>query len=144
LFREGDGPQAIPDPGGGPEGTCPHPRIVTPGIRQCAGPAVHPGRIVTSFVAGTRRVFDFVPDNPVVAFDGCNRTKDAALIRKTPRVCGINGALKVDLSGQVCAASLGHRIVSGIGGQMDSIRGAALWPGGKSIIASHHRPPTAP
>ena len=97
--------------------------------------AVLPNRIVTSFVTGTRRLFDFVHDNPVVAFHPCDRTNDTALIRRNPRVVAINSALQVDLTGQVCADSLGHRIYSGIGGQMDFIRGAALSEGGKPIIA---------
>ena len=96
---------------------------------------VHPGRIVTSFVTGSRRVFDFVRDNPLVEFHPCDRTNDTALIRRNPRVVAINSALQVDLSGQVCADSLGHRIYSGIGGQMDFIRGAALSHGGKPVIA---------
>jgi 4-hydroxybutyrate CoA-transferase len=96
---------------------------------------VHPGRIVTSFVTGSQRLFDFVHDNPQVEFHGCDRTNDTALIRKNPRVVAINAALQIDLSGQVCADSIGHRIYSGIGGQMDFIRGAAISEGGKPIIA---------
>lgn len=97
--------------------------------------SVHPGRIVTSFVVGTRRVFDFVNDNPMVEFHPCDRTNDTALIRKNPGAVAINSALQVDLSGQVCADSLGHRIYSGIGGQTDFMRGAALSKGGRAIIA---------
>jgi acyl-CoA hydrolase len=97
--------------------------------------AVHPGRIVTSFVNGTRRLFDFVHDNPVVEFHGCDRTNDTALIRKNDNVVAINSAIQLDLSGQVCADSVGHRIYSGIGGQMDFVRGAALSKGGKPVIA---------
>jgi 4-hydroxybutyrate CoA-transferase len=96
---------------------------------------VHPGRIVTSFVTGTRRVFDFVRDNPIVEFHPCDRTNDTALIRRNPRVVAINSALQVDLTGQVCADSFGHRIYSGIGGQLDFVRGAALSRGGKPVIA---------
>ncbi|MCU0636089.1 MAG: hypothetical protein MUE41_14555 [Gemmatimonadaceae bacterium] len=96
---------------------------------------VHPGRLVTSFVTGTRRLFDFVHDNPLVEFHPSDRTNDTSLIRRNPRVVAINSALQLDLTGQVCADSIGHRIYSGIGGQMDFIRGAALSPGGKPIIA---------
>ena len=96
---------------------------------------MHPGRIVTSFVLGTRRLFDFVHDNPFVEFHPCDRTNDTALIRKNHKVVAINSALEIDLSGQVCADSIGFRIYSGIGGQMDFIRGAALSRGGKPIIA---------
>ncbi len=97
--------------------------------------SVHPGRIVTSFVAGSKRLFDFVHDNPLVEFHPCDRTNDTALIRKNDKVHAINSALQMDLTGQVCADSIGHRIYSGIGGQMDFIRGAALSKGGKAILA---------
>jgi acyl-CoA hydrolase len=93
------------------------------------------GRIVTSFINGTRRLFDFVNDNPLVAFYPCDWTNDTSIIRKNPKVVAINSAIQIDLSGQVCADSIGHRIFSGIGGQMDFIRGAALSQGGKPIIA---------
>jgi 4-hydroxybutyrate CoA-transferase len=96
---------------------------------------VHRGRIVTSFVYGSQRVYDFVHDNPLVEFHPCDRTNDTALIRKNDKVVAINSALEVDLSGQVVADSIGFRIYSGIGGQMDFIRGAALSKGGKPIIA---------
>lgn len=95
---------------------------------------VHAGRTVTSFVAGSERLFQFVNDNLLVEFHPCDRTNDTSLIRKNPKVTAINAALEIDLSGQVCADSIGHRIYSGIGGQMDFIRGAALSPGGKPII----------
>lgn len=97
--------------------------------------AVHPGRIVTSFVAGTKKLFDFVNDNPYVEFHPCDRTNDTNVIRKNDKVVAINSAIQVDLSGQVCADSMGHKIFSGIGGQMDFIRGAAKSNGGKPILA---------
>lgn len=97
--------------------------------------AVGSGRIITSFVNGTRRLFDFVHDNPQVAFYPCDWTNDTSVIRKNPKVVAINSAIQIDLTGQVCADSIGHRIFSGIGGQMDFIRGAALSRGGKPIIA---------
>lgn len=93
------------------------------------------GRISTSFVTGTRRLFNFINDNPLVHFHGCDWTNDTHLIRKMPKMTAINSAIQVDLTGQVCADSMGHRIYSGIGGQMDFIRGAALAEGGKPIIA---------
>ena len=96
---------------------------------------VHAGRIVTSFVVGSERLYRFVDNNPFVEFHPCDRTNDTSLIRKNPRVVAINSALEVDLSGQVVADSIGFRIYSGIGGQMDFIRGAALSPHGKPIIA---------
>jgi len=91
--------------------------------------------MVTSFVLGSERLYRFVHDNPFVEFHPCDRTNDTALIRKNERVVAINSALEIDLSGQVVADSIGFRIYSGIGGQMDFIRGAALSPGGKPIIA---------
>jgi acyl-CoA hydrolase len=96
---------------------------------------VHRGRIVTSFVNGSQRVYDFVHDNPFVEFHPCDRTNDTAIIRANDKVVAINSALEIDLSGQVVADSIGFRIYSGIGGQMDFIRGAALSKGGKAIIA---------
>jgi len=96
---------------------------------------VHAGRITTSFVNGSRRLYDFVADNPTVEFHPCDRTNDTALIRQNPKVVAINSALEIDLTGQICADSIGHAIFSGIGGQMDFIHGAALSPGGKPIIA---------
>ncbi|MBX7137701.1 MAG: 4-hydroxybutyrate CoA-transferase [Oligoflexia bacterium] len=97
--------------------------------------ALSPGRIVTSFVSGSRGVLDFVDDNPLVHFLPCDETNDTALIRKNDRVVAVNSAIQIDLSGQVCADSIGHKIYSGIGGQVDFIRGAALSKGGKPIIA---------
>jgi 4-hydroxybutyrate CoA-transferase len=97
--------------------------------------AVHPGRIVTSFVNGSRKVFDFVNDNPQVEFHPADRTNDTSLIRKNDRMVAVNSAIQLDLTGQVCADSLGHRIYSGIGGQMDFIRGAVLSRDGRAIIA---------
>ena len=96
---------------------------------------VHRGRTVTSFVSGSRALFDFVDNNQLVEFHPCDRTNDTALIRQNPRVVAVNAALEIDLTGQVCADSIGHRIYSGIGGQMDFIRGAALSEGGQAIIA---------
>jgi acyl-CoA hydrolase len=97
--------------------------------------AVHPGRLVTTFVNGSRKVFDFVADNPLAEFHPCDRTNDTSLIRKNDRAVAINSAIQLDLTGQVCADSFGHQVYSGIGGQMDFIRGAALSRGGRAIIA---------
>ena len=96
---------------------------------------IHPGRVVTSFVNGTRTLYDFVDDNSLVEFHPCDRTNDTLAIRKIDRMTAINSAIEVDLTGQVCADSIGHRIHSGIGGQMDFMRGAAMSRGGKPIIA---------
>lgn len=96
---------------------------------------VHPNRTVTSFLNGSAALYDFVDDNATIELHGCDRTNDTSLIRKNDKVTAINSALEIDLTGQVCADSIGHRIYSGIGGQMDFLRGAALSRGGKPIIA---------
>ena len=96
---------------------------------------VHRGRMTTSFVLGSERLYRFVDDNPSVEFYPCDHTNDTAVIRKNDRAVAINAALEVDLSGQVVADSIGHRIYSGIGGQMDFMRGAALSHEGVAIIA---------
>jgi 4-hydroxybutyrate CoA-transferase len=109
--------------------------LIEAGVVNNSQKHVHRGRTVTSFISGSRKLFDFVNDNLLVEFHPCDRTNDTALIRKNPKVCAINSALEVDLTGQVCADSLGSSIYSGIGGQMDFIRGAALCEGGKAILA---------
>lgn len=109
--------------------------LVEGGVITNTKKKVHTGRTVASFVNGTRKVFDFVNDNQTVEMHPCDRTNDTALIAKNDRVVAINSAIEIDLSGQVCADSIGHRIYSGIGGQMDFIRGAARSAGGKPIIA---------
>jgi len=93
------------------------------------------GKIVTSFAAGTRILYDFVNDNPVVAFRDVSYVNDTSVIRKNPKVIAINSAIEMDLTGQVCADSMGMYQFSGIGGQMDFMRGASLSEGGKPIIA---------
>jgi len=95
----------------------------------------YPGRIVSSFVSGTRRLFDFVHQNPSVVFLGSDIVNDPAVIASNPGAVAINSAVEVDLSGQVCADSIGPKVISGFGGQLDFIRGAAASPGGKAIIA---------
>lgn len=109
--------------------------LVEAGVITNRRKAIHPGRIVTSFVNGSRRLFEFVDDNALVEFHPCDRTNDTLAIRKIDRMTAINSAIQIDLTGQVCADSMGHRIWSGIGGQMDFMRGAAMSRGGKPIIA---------
>jgi acyl-CoA hydrolase len=95
----------------------------------------HPGRIVAGFVMGTRKLYDFIDDNPQVLMLDIGYVNDTAVIRRNPKVTAINSAIEVDLTGQVCADSIGTRQYSGVGGQMDFIRGASLSEGGKPIIA---------
>src|SRR5690606_5585030 len=93
------------------------------------------GKTVTSFVAGTKRVYDFVHDNPSMSFMNVSFVNDSGTIRQNPKVVAINSALEIDLTGQICSDSIGTYQYSGIGGQMDFMRGAALSEGGKPIIA---------
>lgn len=95
----------------------------------------HPGKIVATFVMGTRRLYDFVDDNPEVVLLDVAYTNDTSVIRRNPRFTAINSAIEVDLTGQICADSIGVYQYSGVGGQMDFIRGASLSEGGKPIIA---------
>lgn len=95
----------------------------------------HPGKVVTTFAMGSQALYDFVDDNPEVVFLDVAYTNDTAVIRQNPQVVSINSALQVDLSGQICADSLGTKIYSGVGGQMDFVRGAGLSEGGRAIIA---------
>ena len=95
----------------------------------------HRGKIVTTFAMGSQALYDFDDDNPEVVFLDVEYTNDTAVIRQNPQVVAINSALQVDLSGQVCADSLGTKIYSGVGGQMDFVRGASLSDGGRAIIA---------
>ena len=95
----------------------------------------HRGKIVTSFVLGSRKLYDFVDDNPSVAFLGIDYVNDASIIRANPKVTAINSAIEVDITGQVCSDSIGTYHYSGVGGQMDFMRGASLSEGGKPIIA---------
>ncbi|HEU4521545.1 MAG TPA: acetyl-CoA hydrolase/transferase C-terminal domain-containing protein [Thermoanaerobaculia bacterium] len=109
--------------------------LVEAGVITNRKKKVHPGRITSSFVNGTRRLFTFVDDNPFVELYPADHTNDTSVIRKNDHVVAVNSAIEVDLSGQVVADSMGHRIYSGIGGQMDFMRGAALSQGGVPIIA---------
>ena len=84
---------------------------------------------------GSQGLYDFIDDNPLVEFKEAAYTNDTALIRENPKVTAINSALEIDLTGQVCADSLGTYQFSGVGGQMDFIRGASLSKGGKPSIA---------
>ena len=109
--------------------------LVDAGVITNRRKKVHPGRITTSFAVGSQRLYDFVDDNPLVEFYPADHTNDTAVIRRNERVVAVNSAIEVDLTGQVAADSIGYRVYSGIGGQMDFIRGAALSPGGVPIIA---------
>ena len=109
--------------------------LVEKGIITNEYKKVFPGKIITSFIAGTRKVYDFVDDNPNVFFMDVSFVNDTSVIRKNPKVIAINSAIEIDLTGQVCADSIGTYQFSGIGGQMDFMRGSSLSKGGKPIIA---------
>lgn len=96
---------------------------------------IHPHKAVTGFAAGTRRLYDYVDDNPAINFLDIDYVNNPHVIRRNPNMVAINSAIEVDLTGQVCSDSIGSLQYSGIGGQMDFMRGAALSEGGKPIIA---------
>ncbi len=96
---------------------------------------VHPNKTVTSFALGTKLLYDYINDNPSFAFLDIDYVNDPHVIRRNPKMIAINSAIEVDITGQVCADSIGEYQYSGIGGQMDFMRGAALSEGGKPIIA---------
>lgn len=95
----------------------------------------HRRKVISTFAVGSRMLYDFVDDNPLFAFLESDYVNDAYVISKNPKVAAINGAIEVDITGQVCADSIGTYQFSGVGGQMDFMRGAAMSEGGKPIIA---------
>lgn len=109
--------------------------LVEKGIITGAKKKLHPDRIVSAFIMGTQKLYDFVHDNPGVMMMDVAFTNDVSVIRKNPKVTSINSAIEIDLTGQVCADSIGTRQYSGVGGQIDFIRGASYSEGGKPIIA---------
>ncbi len=109
--------------------------LVENGVINNSQKKVARGKIVSTFVLGTRRVYDFVDNNPYVSCLDVAFVNDVSVIRQNPKVVAINSAIEIDITGQVCADSIGTYQFSGIGGQMDFMRGAALSEGGKPIIA---------
>ncbi len=109
--------------------------LVESGVVSCRKKTRFEGRVVTSFAMGTQRVADFVDKNPFVEFHGSEVVNDPREIAKQHRMVAINSAIQIDLTGQVCADSIGDKIYSGIGGQMDFMRGAVRSKGGKAFIA---------
>ena len=96
---------------------------------------IHPNKAVSAFALGSRRLYDYIDDNPAFAFLDIDYVNDPHVIRRNPQVCAINSAVEVDITGQICADSIGTYQYSGVGGQMDFMRGAALSEGGKPITA---------
>ena len=109
--------------------------LIEKGIITGEEKRVKTGKLVTCFAVGTQKLYDFIDDNPIVHFKEAAYTNDTAIIRKNPKVTAINSAIEIDLTGQVCADTIGKYQYSGVGGQMDFIRGASLSEGGKAIIA---------
>jgi acyl-CoA hydrolase len=109
--------------------------LVERGVVTCNRKEVNCGKVVTAFMMGTQRLYKFVDNNPMVEMRPVDYTNDTAVIRRFKRMTAINSAIEVDLTGQVCADSIGHRMYSGVGGQMDFMRGAALAEEGRAIIA---------
>ncbi len=109
--------------------------LVERGVISNAKKAIHPHHIVTGFAYGTKRLYDFVDQNPSVRFLDMAYVNNTNVIRKNPKVTAINSAIEIDLTGQACADSIGTKIYSGVGGQMDYMRGAAKSEGGKAILA---------
>ena len=109
--------------------------LVEHGIINGEQKTLHPGKIIAGFVLGTKRVYDFIDNNPVIEFHPQEYVNDPFVIAKNKKMIAINSAIEVDLTGQVCSDSMGTRFYSGIGGQVDFIRGAAHSDRGKGIIA---------
>lgn len=109
--------------------------LIEQGIINNSCKKLNIGKSVTSFMIGTRKLYDFVNDNPSIRVLDIGYVNDTTIIRQNPKVAAINCAIEIDLTGQICADSIGTYQYSGIGGQMDFIRGASLSEGGKPIIA---------
>ena len=109
--------------------------LVESGVINGSKKKKHSNSIIGTFAIGTKKLYDFMHDNPMVKMLDAAYVNNVEVIRKNDKVVGINSAIEVDLTGQVCADSIGRKIFSGVGGQMDFIRGASLSEGGKPIIA---------
>jgi len=109
--------------------------LIRAGVIDNSKKSVHPGKNVSAFLMGSQALYEFVHDNPSVTQLVVEYVNHPNVIARNPKVTAINSAVEIDLTGQICADSVGSRIISGVGGQMDFMRGAALSPGGKPIIA---------
>lgn len=109
--------------------------LIQSGVVNNSKKRIHPEKLVSSFAMGSRKLYDFMDDNPLIQMLDCAYVNDTAVIRRNPKVTAINSAVEIDLTGQVCADSIGTYQYSGVGGQMDFIRGASLSERGKPIIA---------
>ncbi|MFC1539369.1 GNAT family N-acetyltransferase [Candidatus Latescibacterota bacterium] len=109
--------------------------LINSGVINNSKKTFHPGKILAAYCIGTRKLYDYVDNNPMFEFHPTDYNSSPLNIAKNEKMVAINTALEVDLTGQVCSGSLGYKIYSGIGGQADFMRGAALAPQGKPIIA---------
>ena len=109
--------------------------LIEAGVITGARKNFKPRKIIVGFVLGTKSLFDFVDNNPIFEFHPTAYTNDPALIARNDNMVAINSAMQVDLTGQVCSDSIGNQFYSGIGGQVDFLRGASRSKGGKPIIA---------
>lgn len=115
--------------------------LIESGVVDNSRKRKHRGKVLSSFAVGTRKMYDFIDDNPLFTFLEASYVNDTAVIRQNPKVTAINSAIEIDLTGQVCSDSIGTYHFSGVGGQMDFIRGASLSEGGKPIIAMQSTTP---
>jgi acyl-CoA hydrolase len=109
--------------------------LILKGVVNNSRKKIHPGKTVSAFVTGSQRLYDFVNDNPSVVLLDVSYTNSPFNISRNPNVVSINSAVEIDLTGQVCADSIGHHIISGVGGQVDFMRGATLSENGKPVLA---------
>ena len=109
--------------------------LVEKGVINGSMKHTEPGKIVSGFAFGTKRIYDFIHHNPIVSMMDVGYVNDTRTIRQNPKVTAINSAIEIDVYGQVCADSIGTKHYSGVGGQMDFVRGATLSEGGKAILA---------
>ena len=109
--------------------------LVERGVLDGEMKTLHPGKIIAGFMVGTKRLYEFVHDNPIIEMHPTEYVNDPFIVSQNDRMVAINSAIEVDLTGQVCADSIGPKIYSGVGGQVDMIYGASRSKGGLPIIA---------
>ncbi len=110
-------------------------KLVENGIITNEKKSLHPGKMVAAFVLGSKKLFDFIHNNPIAEFHPTHYVNDPFIVSQNKKMIAINSAIQIDLTGQVCADSIGYNFYSGFGGQVDFIRGAARSEGGKPIVA---------
>ncbi|NDJ61428.1 MAG: acetyl-CoA hydrolase/transferase family protein [Chloroflexi bacterium] len=109
--------------------------MIESGVISCRAKTLHPGKIIAGFVIGTQALYEYIDDNPIIELHPTEYVNDPFIIAQNEKMISINSAIEVDLTGQVCAGSIGTYFYSGVGGQVDFVRGASRSKGGKSIIA---------